>query len=52
MYNNLEENYLATIKALASSIEAKDPYTRGHSERVTKLSLLLGELMGLSAMSC
>ncbi|HHU50731.1 MAG TPA: HD-GYP domain-containing protein [Firmicutes bacterium] len=49
MYNNLEENYLATIKALASSIEAKDPYTRGHSERVTKLSLLLGELMGLSS---
>lgn len=49
MYNNLEENYLATIKALASSIEAKDPYTRGHSERVTKLSLLIGELMGLSS---
>jgi len=48
MYINLEENYLATIKALASSIEAKDPYTRGHSERVTRLSLLLGELMGLS----
>ncbi len=48
MYTELEDNYLATIKALATSIEAKDKYTKGHSERVTHLSLIIGELMGLS----
>ncbi|HBE06551.1 MAG TPA: hypothetical protein DCY85_08710, partial [Firmicutes bacterium] len=48
MYTELEENYFATIKALASSIEAKDRYTKGHSERVTRLALALGERMGLT----
>lgn len=48
MYTELEDNYLATVKALATSIEAKDKYTKGHSERVTHLSLMIGELMGLS----
>lgn len=48
MYDELEDNYLATLKALAFSIEAKDPYTRGHSERVTKLSIVIGEKMGLT----
>lgn len=47
-YAELESNYLATIKALATSIEAKDRYTRGHSERVTHLALIIGELMGLN----
>ncbi|MBK9516997.1 MAG: HD-GYP domain-containing protein [Anaeromyxobacter sp.] len=35
----LERGYLDTIRALASAIDAKDPYTRGHSERVAALSV-------------
>jgi HD-GYP domain len=38
----LERGYLETIRALANSIDAKDPYTRGHSARVTKVALAIG----------
>ena len=34
------EAYKDTIKALAAAIDAKDPYTRGHSQRVTKYVLI------------
>jgi len=34
------EGYKGTMKALAASIDAKDHYTRGHSQRVTELALL------------
>ncbi len=36
LYRYLEDSYLDTIKALVSAMEAKDHYTRGHSERVRK----------------
>ena len=35
------------IKALASAVDAKDPYTARHSERVTRLSLSIGDAIGL-----
>lgn len=35
----IEKSFLDTIKVLAEAIEAKDPYTRGHSERVALFSL-------------
>jgi putative nucleotidyltransferase with HDIG domain len=41
--------FLQTISALASAIETRDPYTGGHTARVTAYSLLLGEELGLSA---
>jgi putative nucleotidyltransferase with HDIG domain len=43
----LERGYLDTIRALASAIDAKDPYTRGHSERVAALSVEIGRELGL-----
>jgi len=36
------------IRVLASSLDSRDPYTHGHSERVSKYSLLIGEEMNLS----
>jgi putative two-component system response regulator len=39
----------AAIKALASAVDAKDPYTARHSMRVTRLALELGRLIRLSA---
>lgn len=48
LYEDLEQSYFSTIKALARAIEVKDPYTYGHSERVTVYAMAIGEKMGLS----
>ena len=47
MYKELRESYLISIQALVEALEAKDPYTRGHSERVTNYSVLLAERIKL-----
>ncbi len=44
----LEEAYRSTVKVLAAAIDARDPYTLGHSTRVSKLSLKIGKAMGLA----
>ncbi|MBZ5695795.1 MAG: HD domain-containing protein [Acidobacteriia bacterium] len=43
------ELFLGSIRMLAAAIDEKDPYTRGHSGRVAKYSLILGDGLGLSA---
>lgn len=43
----LEKAYLDTIGILRQTVEAKDPYTRGHSDRVSEFSVLVGQKMGL-----
>jgi len=45
---NVKDLYLSTIQALAAAIEAKDPYTSGHSERVTKYALAISIELGLA----
>jgi len=45
---NLREMFINTTKALAAAIDAKDPYTRGHSQRVAQISLEIAKEMGVS----
>jgi HD-GYP domain-containing protein (c-di-GMP phosphodiesterase class II) len=40
--------FLGSIRMLAAAIDEKDPYTRGHSDRVAKYSMMLGQQLGLS----
>ncbi len=47
-----EENralFLGSIQMLAGAVDEKDPYTRGHSDRVTRYSLLIGKELNLDA---
>lgn len=47
-YDRLEKAYLDTIETLRYTVEAKDTYTRGHSDRVSEYSILIGNKLGLS----
>jgi len=47
LYESLEKGYLETIVALANSIDSKDSYTRGHSQRVGDIAVEIGTEMGL-----
>jgi putative nucleotidyltransferase with HDIG domain len=42
-----QEAYLGSIRAFAAMLDARDPYTAGHSERVSALSVLMGRQLGL-----
>ena len=44
----LEKAYLESIQTLRYTVEAKDTYTRGHSDRVSEYSVLIGKHAGLS----
>ena len=46
-YQALEQSSLETIETLNATVEAKDPYTAGHSHRVRAMSLLIGREHGL-----
>ena len=46
----VEKGYYDTVKALALALEAKDPYTRGHSQRVTEISVIVARQMQLDMM--
>jgi len=45
LYENIQKVYLATIEVLATAIDEKDPYTQGHSRRVTLYSVAIAEEM-------
>ncbi len=46
-YDKLERAYMESIQTLRFTVEAKDSYTRGHSDRVSEYSVLIGKYMGL-----
>ncbi len=47
LYEEQQRLFLGTLEALTSAIDAKDPYTCGHSQRVSELSLALARRIGL-----
>ena len=48
-YRLLEENALEAVESLNATVEAKDPYTAGHSHRVQRIALAIGEELRLEA---
>jgi diguanylate cyclase (GGDEF)-like protein len=49
VYDNLKETLFGMIRCLSTAIDAKDPYTCGHSERVARIAVRLGKQMKLSS---
>jgi HD-GYP domain-containing protein (c-di-GMP phosphodiesterase class II) len=49
LYGDANELFLDTIQAMVASVDAKDPYTNGHSQRVSEFSVAVGRHMGLPA---
>ena len=47
LYRQLDELFLSSIRAIVEAVDAKDPYTRGHSGRVEEYSLLIGEALSM-----
>ena len=47
LHEEVTDGYKTTIKALAATIDAKDPYTRGHSQRVMEYALIGAYSLGL-----
>jgi HD-GYP domain-containing protein (c-di-GMP phosphodiesterase class II) len=43
LFNNLKSSYFDTIRGVANSIEARDPYTKGHSRRVGQIARVIAE---------
>lgn len=49
LYGELEQTFKQTIQAFANLLEDKDPYTRGHSDRVSRYARLIAQGLGLPA---
>jgi putative nucleotidyltransferase with HDIG domain len=50
MYENLQTTFTQTMEGFARALEAKDPYTHGHSDRVATYAKLVCEAMGMPPM--
>ena len=49
LHDNTAELFVDSISALVAAIDAKDPYTQGHSQRVSDYSVLIGRELNLSS---
>lgn len=52
MYDELYRMSFSIIRTLAKTLDARDPYTAGHSERVSQYSLWIARRMGIDEGSC
>ncbi len=52
LFEDMQGMFMGTLHALTSSIDAKDSYTHGHSERVAQVSRALADAVGLDAHTC
>ena len=50
-YTQLKERYMETVEVLRLAVDAKDEYTRGHSDRVSALSVRMGRALGLDEVA-
>ncbi len=46
-YSVLNSTYKSTVTVLSKAVDARDPYTSGHSERVTSISIKIGNKLGM-----
>ena len=46
LYQDVRGVYLSTIRSLATAIDARDPYTKGHSEEVARYAVLMARHLG------
>ncbi|MBU4259237.1 MAG: response regulator [Proteobacteria bacterium] len=49
LYENIYENLFSTLYAFVKAIEARDPYTQQHSNRVTDIAIVIGKEMGCTS---
>ncbi|MBM7662341.1 putative nucleotidyltransferase with HDIG domain [Bacillus mesophilus] len=52
MYDHLYKMFISVIRTLAKVLDARDPYTAGHSERVAKYSVWIAHRLGFSTGQC
>lgn len=52
LHGNLADTFTQTIEGFAQALEAKDPYTQGHSDRVAMYARLIAETMGFEEKTC
>ncbi len=48
LYEHINQGLMTTLRALVKAIEARDPYTKQHSNRVTEIAVLMGKAVGCS----
>ena len=48
LFGDLKDLLFGVIRSLTAAIDAKDPYTSGHSERVARIAVRIGESLGVS----
>ncbi|MFQ3549887.1 MAG: HD domain-containing phosphohydrolase [Armatimonadota bacterium] len=51
LFTNLQKSFVSTLQSLANGLEARDEYTRGHSERVMTVACMIAEEIGVEQES-